>query len=411
MKASKLKFAIFAYLAGTVAIHVAMFWNVRESIRKGYSDFAIYYCAGTIVRQGLGQRLYDDATQFKVQREFSPDVAIRHGALPYNHPPFEAALFVPLTFVPYPAAFALWDLANLAMLISLPFLLGPHLPQLQNYPWPLWGLTSLAFFPIFIALLQGQDAILLLFLYALAFVCLKKNRDFFAGGWLALGLFKPHLVLPLIFLLLVQGRKRVLSGFVLIAVMLALVSIAIVGNRGMLLYPHYVMHLEDTLAGGAIVPSDMPNLRGALSILFPGLPHMVTAVLVISLGLLLLTAVECRKIGNKDLFDLKFSLAALATVLVCYHALIYDLSVLMLPVLLLADELLGKGKFRGWRSVLMMVAVATFFVPPLQVDLSLRHHRSALLCWVLLLWLVGIAREISFRSSENIALQNARTPD
>src|ERR1700676_244824 len=197
-----------------------MFWNVRESIRKGYSDFAIYYCAGTIVRQGLGPRLYDEAPQFKVQREFSPDVAIRLGALPYNHPPFEAALFVPLTFFSYPAAFVLWDLANLAVLIRLPFLLGPHLPQLQNYPWPLWVLTSLSFFPIFMDLLQGQDAILLLFLYALAFVDLKKNRDTFAGGWLALGLFKPHLVLPFILLLLVQGRRKILPGFTLIAVML-----------------------------------------------------------------------------------------------------------------------------------------------------------------------------------------------
>jgi hypothetical protein len=399
VKASKIKFAVFAYIAGTVAIHAAMFWNVRESIRKGYSDFAIYYCAGTIVRQGLGPRLYDEATQFKVQREFSPDVAIRLGALPYNHPPFEAALFVPLTFFSYPAAFVLWDLANLAVLIRLPFLLGPHLPQLQNYPWPLWVLTSLSFFPIFMDLLQGQDAILLLFLYALAFVDLKKNRDTFAGGWLALGLFKPHLVLPFILLLLVQGRRKILPGFTLIAVMLTLVSVAIVGKQGIVLYPQYVMHLENTLARGAIIPSDMPNLRGAFGLLFPGTPHMVTVTLMISLGLLLFTALQCRKIARKDLFALKFSLAAIATVLVSYHALIYDLSVLMVPVLLLADELLGQDKPRGW---LMMVAVATFFFPPLQVALSMRNHWSALLGWVLLLWWFGVAREISFRTTSTV---------
>jgi len=206
-----------------------------------------------MVRQGLGHQLYDEAMQFKVQREFSPEVANRLAALPYNHPPFEAALFVPFTYVPYPWAFALWDLANLAMLVSLPFLLRPHLPQLQNYPWPLWVLANLAFFPIFITLLQGQDAILLLFLYAVAFVCLKENRDVWAGGWLALGLFKPHLALPLIFLLLVQGRRRILAGFALVAAILVLVSIAIVGKQGMELYPRYVIHLENTLARGAIV--------------------------------------------------------------------------------------------------------------------------------------------------------------
>jgi hypothetical protein len=398
VKVSKLKFAVFSYLVGTVVIYAAMFWNVRESIRKGYPDFTIYYSAGTMVRQGLGHQLYDEAMQFKVQREFSPEVANRLAALPYNHPPFEAALFVPFTYVPYPWAFALWDLANLAMLVSLPFLLRPHLPQLQNYPWPLWVLANLAFFPIFITLLQGQDAILLLFLYAVAFVCLKENRDVWAGGWLALGLFKPHLALPLIFLLLVQGRKRILAGFALVAAILVLVSIAIVGKQGMELYPRYVIHLENTLARGAIVPSDMPNLRGALSILFPTESHMASAVLVISLALLLFTVFECRKIHLNNLFDLKFSLAALATVLVSYHALIYDLSVLMLPVLLLADELLRKRKSAS-RRTLMMVAAATFFIPPLQFVLSMRNHRSALLGWVLLLWLFAVAREISFRTT------------
>jgi hypothetical protein len=402
MQPSKVKFGVFAYLASMVAIHAAMFWNVRDSVRKGYSDFAIYYCAGTMVRHGLGHRLYDEAAQFNVQRQFSPEVATRFGALPYNHPPFEALLFAPLTYLSYPFAFAVWDLGNLAMLISLPFLMRPHLPQLQNYSWPLWLLASLGFYPIFAALLQGQDAILLLFLYALVFVCLKKNRDIFAGACLALGLFKPHLVLPLLFLLLGQGRSKVLRGFLLIAGVLALASVVIVGRQGLWLYPGYVMHLEATLAGGAIVPSEMPNLRGALDLLFPVAAHLIAAILVTSLGLLVLTAWESRKTDEKNLFDLKFSLAAIATVLVSYHAMVYDLSLLLVPAFLLANELLGEPRFRGWRSVSMTAVAAIFFFPPLQIVLSMRYHRSALLGWVLLLFWLAIAMEISFRSRKNL---------
>ncbi len=396
MRTAKLKFAVFAYLAGVVVIHAAMFWNVRESVRKGYPDFAIYYCAGSMVRQGLGHQLYDEATQFKVQREFSPEVATRLGALPYNHPPFEALLFVPFTYVSYAWAFALWDLVNLALLITLPFLLRPLLPQLQNYAWPFWVLTSLGFFPIFVGLLQGQDAILLLWLYALTFVCLSKHHDALAGGWLAFGLFKPHLVLPLVFLLLLQDRKKILYGFLPIATVLALISMAIVGKEGMAVYPRYVVHLEDTLARGAIVPSDMPNLRGAIELLFRGAPQTRIAVLLISLGVFMITAWECRKNGAQKLFDLKFSLAVIATVLVSYHAMVYDLSVLMVPVFLLANELLGKAEFRVYPRVLIATAVAIFFFVPLQVVLSMRDHRSALLGWVLLLWLSGVAGEISF---------------
>jgi hypothetical protein len=393
------------FLAGMLSFHVLLAWNARDLVRKGYPDFTIFYSAGKIVHQGLGARLYDPQTQYRIQQEFASGVTIRQGPLPYNHPPFEAALFVPFTYVPYPTAFFLWDLTNLAMLVALPFLLQPHLPKLQKYSWPLWVLASLVFFPIFVALIQAQDAILLLFLCALAFDCLKKDRDALAGGWLGLGLFKPHLVLPFIFLLTVQGRRKILYGFLPVATALVLISSAIVGKEGMLLYPDYAMHLESTLAGGSIVPSDMPNLRGALEFLFPGVPQMVTVVLMISLAVLVLAALECRKIG-KNLFDLKFSLAAITTILVSYHALVYDLSMLMVPVVLLANDLQGRGKFGRYRVALTMTAVAIFFVTPLQLIL-LRHHRSALLVWVLLLCLPGIAWEISFRSSSRVEANGA----
>jgi hypothetical protein len=406
MSSVKLKFAVFACLAGVVVIYGAMSWSVRESIRKGYSDFAIYYGAGSMLRRGLGHQLYDEAAQFKVQREFSPEVAIRLGALPYNHPPFEALLFVPFTYAPYPFAFLLWDTANLIMLISLPFLLRAHLPQLQGYPWPLWVLASLGFFPIFVTLLQGQDAILLLFLYCLAFVSLEKNRDGLAGVPLALGLFKPHLVLPFVLLLWVQGRKKVLYGFLPIAALLTLSSVAIVGRQGLMLYPGYVVRLENTLARGAIVPSDMPNLRGLLDLFLPGAHQVVALVLVTSLALLVFGAFRCRNAGNENLFDLKFSLAALATILVSYHAMIYDLSFLMVPVFLMANELLANGRFHGYRRGLVAAAVATFFFPPLLVVLSMRDHRSALLGWVLLAWLWGIAAEISFGATPRVESPN-----
>ena len=89
-------------------------------------------------------------------------------------------------------------------------------PILRNWPAPPWTVTvvSLAFFPIFFALLQGQDAILLLFLYGLAFVSWKQKRLVSAGAWLACGMFKFHLVLPFLLLILIQektaqARKRI----------------------------------------------------------------------------------------------------------------------------------------------------------------------------------------------------------
>jgi hypothetical protein len=396
LKASTLKSAVFFYLSGMVLIHAVVFWNVRESVRKGYSDFTIYYSAGTIVRQGLGRQLYDNLIQFRVQQEFAPEVAIRLDALPYNHPPFEAVFFAPFTYLSYPSAFALWMLANLVMLISLPFMLRQKLHHLRRYPVAFWLLASLSFFPIFFALLQGQDAILLLFFYTLAFICLQENRDVFAGGWLALGLFKFHLVLPFIILLLVQGRKKVLYGFFPIAAVLALISAVIVGTGGMLHYPHYVLRLEETMAKGAIMPSDMPNLRGVLYLLLHGHSYVGAVALVLSVVVFFFAAWWCRAGTNR--VDLKFSLNVVATLLVSYHCLGYDLSILMLPILLLANELLGEGTVRGLPNLLTIAAIAVLFFSPLQLVLLMRSNRLALMGWVLLVWLFGIAGELSSRS-------------
>jgi len=52
-------------------------------------DFSEFYAAGQIVRQGLGNRLYD----LRVQAEFQLQVAPVHAF--YLRPPFEALLLFP----------------------------------------------------------------------------------------------------------------------------------------------------------------------------------------------------------------------------------------------------------------------------------------------------------------------------
>lgn len=400
MNLSNLKLAGKFYVAGVLAIHVLVIWNARSLIWKGYPDFTIYYSAGTIIRQGMGHRLYDDATQFRVQQEFAPQVATRLGALPFNHPPFEALLFVPFSYLSYRAAFLLWTVANLAMLAALPVLLRAYVPLLRRWPAPALTLVSLGFFPIFFALLQGQDAVLLSFLYAMAFVSLKKDRLTSAGAWLSCGLFKFHLVLPFFFLLLIQekhpkGRQRIMTGFLLVAIILGVVSILTVGTQQMVSYPRYVLGLERTMSMGAIMPSDMPNLRGVLYLIASDNQYFDALVISVSLILFLVAAWTCGLRGN-DSNDLKFSLAVFATVLVSYHGLGYDLCVLAIPVLLVAGQLEAiKSGFLTKGAIMAGLAVLLF--SPLQLVLLMRCDRLALLGWSLLLCFVGLAAELRFR--------------
>jgi hypothetical protein len=418
------------YVAGVLLLHLLVVWNARDLILKGYPDFTIYYTAGTMVRQGMGHTLYDDSVQFQVQRTFAPQVATRLGALPFNHPPFEAVLFVPLAYFPYRVAYLLWGLANLAMLVASPLLLRPHVPILRNWPAPPWTVTvvSLAFFPIFFALLQGQDAILLLFLYGLAFVSWKQKRLVSAGAWLACGMFKFHLVLPFLLLILIQektaqARKRIVAGFLAVSIVLAAVSVAAVGTQQILSYPRYVLGLEKTMAMGAIMPSDMPNLRGVLYLMasnalsktryFDILVIFVSGVLyLVAAGIFALPGRDrdtdpshadpsyadpsfadpsFADRSQADQRDLKFSLAVFATVLVSYHGLGYDLCVLALPALLLVGQLGKKIIAASWTGAAICAGLAVLLFSPLQLVLLMRYNRLALLGWALLLCFAGLA--------------------
>jgi hypothetical protein len=413
MKLGRLRPVGRLYVASVLLIHLLVVWNARDLILKGYPDFTIYYTAGTILRQGLGHTLYDDSVQFQVQRAFAPQVATRLGALPFNHPPFEAVLFVPFAYFPYRLAYLLWGLVNLAMLAALPIVLRPHVPVLRNWPAPAWtvAVVSLAFFPIFFALLQGQDAILLLFLYSLVFVSWKKKRLASAGAWLACGMFKFHLVLPFLLLMLmqektVQGRKRILTGFMAVSVILAAVSVVAVGTQQIISYPHYVLGLEKTMAMGAIMPSDMPNLRGILYLMASNATSKTRYfnILVIFVsGVLYLLAAWISVLPGDDLHDddlhddelqdLKFSLAVFATVLVSYHGLGYDLCVLALPALLLVGQLGNKIQIASWTGALIGAGLAVLLFSPLQLVLLMRYNRLALLGWALLLCFAGLAGE------------------
>ena len=406
MKSGNLKLLGGLYLSGLLTIYVLFLWQARDLIWKGYPDFTIYYPAGTIVRGGMGHKLYDDVTQFEVQKTFAPDVATRLAALPFNHPPFEALLFVPFTYLPYRAAFLFWALANLAMLTACKTLLQSYVPLLLKWPSPVWTLVAFVFFPIFFALVQGQDSILLLFFYALTFISLKKERFLSAGAWLACGLFKFHLVLPFLFLLLVQERniqrkKRILAGFVSVGAVLGVVSIAVVGVQQMISYPRYVLTLEATMAKGAIMPSDMPNLRGIVFLVASSMRHFDGLVVILSAVLFLFTAWKMRS-PHDDILDLKFSLAVLVTVLVSYHGLGYDLCVLALPVLLLAGGLQAGIGSANWTRAAIIAGLAALLFPPLSLVLLMRYNRLALLGWAVLLCFVGVCGELESRTRSNL---------
>jgi len=381
-------------------IHGAIWFLARDSVAEGYQDFTIFYSAGQIVRQGLGHDLYDEAVEWRIQQEVAPHVMTRKAALPYMHAPYEVLVFLPFSYFSYGKAYVLWNVANLAILAALPFLLKPHLPALQHYRPALWTLSFLGFFPVFLTMLEGQDIILLLLLYTLAFVALRKNALFSAGCWLALGLFRFQLVVPFLFVMLLTKKWKLLAGSLLTAAGLAMVSAAIIGWRGVIRYPRYIWALEHHLGRSILPPRDSTNLRGLIEQGFASWasPHLIlAAVIAVSAAAIFLLVRKWRSARRDELpqLDLLFSLTLMVTLLVSYHGMFYDFTLLLLPVLVVLNRIpLGTPRTRRARINLLAPIAGLFCTPLYMVFWYRRWEQSSLMALVVIAWAAALSREI-----------------
>jgi Glycosyltransferase family 87 len=382
-------------LATGLTLNFFLLWSDWRELKLGYADFTIFYSAAGIVRSGRGADLYSEQAQWQAQLVSAPGVTIRHGALPYNHPPFEALLFVPFTLLPYFSAYLAWDAVNVAILVVVLWLVRRRSDRLHQIPWPMPILAALGFFPVFMCLFQGQDVILLLLVMTSAYALLKDGSDFRGGIALGLGMFRPQLVLPLALLVLCMRRtKRFAGGFVISSVAMAAVSIAIVGWHSFIAYPSYVWRIERALGNGAIVPSNMPNLRGLFSFLHEG---SLGAFVATGLSSILLFAYAVWLLGSPGRrlnLELSFVIAVLVTLLVSYHLLIYDLALLFLPLLLMYQEWeeISDRSFSAARHWAVIGPIGFLFCTPLLMWLWLALGRFNMVGLVLVVWLWGLAQ-------------------
>ena len=393
---SSLRRILVTFLFAMIVLHAWMFFSLRREIVTGYPDFTIFYTAGKCILQGHGRQLYDLETQFAIQRDFAFEVKHRENPLPFNHPPFEALLFAPLARLPYVAAYLVWAIVNLALILGLCNLLRPGLPGLHRFLPALPLLAMFAFFPLIMALLQGQDSILLLFLYGLAFSALTTGRPFVAGLCLGLALFKFQLVLPFVLVLLVRRQWRAIAGFVVTAFGLLLLSAAVVGWGGVMAYPGFVLRLSRSGAQAGIYPRDMPNLRGLIvgALHWSGLSATVL-IIALSVALVVLAAYWWRAQPGSQ-FVLGFSLCLTVTIIISYHLLVHDLSLLILPILLLA-ELLVSGEIVGPARRVLTTSLMVLFLTPLYAVLQFSLREVNLMVFAVAMFAAGTAIALTSR--------------
>src|SRR5262249_19523280 len=196
--------------------------DLKRLVQSGGADLRLLYTGAYMVRTGHGSQLYDYASQKSFQDSL---VSVRSIPIPFTHPPFESLIFVPFSYLSYPAAFICWLVVNLLMLVFCFFLLKPELEKLE----PVWKWLPQALFigfiPLSVTMMQGQDSILLLLLLSLAFRGAETKREFSAGLITGLGVFRFQITLPIAILFLVWRRLRFGAGFAISAISCFLCSL------------------------------------------------------------------------------------------------------------------------------------------------------------------------------------------
>jgi len=198
------------------------------------------------------------------------------------------------------------------------------------------------FLPVGAAFMQGQDSIILLLLFSGAFALLSSGRALSAGLLVGLGLFKFQIVVPLALLFLLWRRWRFVGGLALSAAAVVAVSAYLVGTVQMTVYAHSLlsMSVRETAIDQAkfnVNPIMMPNLRGIISAsLGRFVPLVWTQVLTGIASLAALRWIAMRGIRRDS--TQQFMLAVSAGALLSYHLMIHDLSILLIPLVVILDS-------------------------------------------------------------------------
>lgn len=355
-------FESYGIQAVTALIAVALFGGVIIAVVNGWArrtDFSALYTAGYMVAHGDGRRLYDLREQQVVEAE----LLRRPGFLRIIHPPFEAVLLAPLSWLPYEQAYAVWGALNTFVWLFWACLVRPHVPVPERNLEYL--LLCVSFLPAWVALLEGQTSLVLLLLFTLTFVSLKQNKQFRAGAFLALGLFRFQLILPFALICLLRREWRMIRGFTVVALGLGVLSIAAVGPSGVADYStllsHMALHAADPVY--AVIVQSMPCVRGFFAITMS--THFsaiwIGATIAAFSAFLILFAAwwwkrQDQRLGLASLSQ-TFSVAVLVCMMTAFHFYIYDLTIALLPLLLI----IGHSHRQSSWSRCNVIAAILFF--------------------------------------------------
>ena len=314
----------------------------------GY-DFLTFWSASQLSLGGDPAAAYDMKKLFEVEQATVPGI---DRPILWHYPPTFQLVTMPLSLVPYIPSYLIW-----ASLTLLAFVL--IIRKIAPAPQTLW--LTLAFPGTFINFAQGQNGFLTAALFGGAVLCLEK-RPVLAGVLIGLLSYKPQLGI-LIPLALICGRYwTALVSAAVTTLLFALVATLATGTDSWVAFWNDLPAVRAIVEHGHLPWVEMPGLYTALRLLGLTSTPAYAAQLVLALCVGAAVAwVWWRKVPT----PVAAAVLAPGVFMVTPYAFNYDLTLLAVPIALLAWDGHRYGWLRGEREVLALAWLLPLVLAPI----------------------------------------------
>jgi hypothetical protein len=310
----------------------------------GKRDFLYFYTVGRVALEGRADLMYDHGALHEFQVALIPTWTDWFYSV---YPPQTAVLLAPVAWLPYGWALVAWTLFTAAAYGLVTWLASPKGPRALLIA----GLLNVI--PFWAALLAGQSTLWPLLAFGLGGHAYIRGRKLLAGLLFGLLFVKPQLGLVMAVVLLACGEWTIIAGLALSAAAQFAATTAVFGSS---IWPAYAWFLQSLPSLKALLES-WANIQHGLAALtrwFPGYLQW-PAWMALSLPVFY---VAWRTWRGDFPAPIKMAVLVLASVLVCPHVLVYDCTLLVLPVLWAAQSL-SREQLAGPVYLLVL----TFTIP------------------------------------------------
>jgi glycosyl transferase family 87 len=329
---------------GIFVVFGVIFWlQLGITGRLQGLDFMSFYATSKVLLTQGPAHVYELAAQQQAQAALLPG---SRPFLPDLYPPYWVLVRSWLALLPLSWAYLAWGVLTIAASAASLFLLARTAAFESWRSWPM--LTAAGFAPLVVNLVQGQSVAFVLLGIALSLWFHNRGREIAAGAALSLLLIKPQVGILLLGLLLIRPSARALAGFAIAAAALLAAGLAVFDTGGVAAWLRLLT--ED---GGTFF---RPWLSLRSPLVAAGLAGWEQYLVLAALAAGLLALIVVARLDLKQ----SFVVATAGSLLVAPHVNVHDLSLLLVPGLLLISARQGRSVV----AVAYFSAVAAIWFAP-----------------------------------------------